>query len=1091
MLKKILSVLLCMAMVIGCITLPALADTETTWGIDNLNNEDGEIKVAFLGGSITYGGAADPRLENRYSTLVVNEFFKTRFPNKTVTEINAGIGGTPSEYGVFRTAEHIGKYAPDVVFVEFAVNDSGYVLTETGKRNVRANMEGIVRKLLSLPKIPTIIFLYTHRVHDTGDSPLAFDVDASIAEHQKIAEHYGIASINLHQHIVDEEAKGNLVWYDRDNTASTTALTNDSTHPNNKGHRVYADYITSKFNEDYKAYFKKPLTDRPHYERGYIFQNPDIVNHDDENVEYTGNWVKSDYEGVMTNSAVAVPETINTNWALSKTAGDKAVFTFTGRSIGISYAYSMIKGGIMKLTVDAGTEDEISKQITLTPTSHESYSVAHDLITRNLEYGQHTLTVENVSTDATNSYIGFAHFMTDDAEPQAVLPATGGNEDYLPEALRPANLLNDPASNKMYYDWNTTSVKLAAGTVGGATKYTFVNTSNKFDNGAYYLIEGTNVGSTTGRDSAKAAFNGYLPPNGTTNYVVEIAASKVSDGEANPLVGVGLFTAGGTTGRGIVSQEITSTDDWQTLKGVIGINCTDADNLTLRIGYDTSIIPPLNTAFQVYNASAYVAVEKEFDVTHRVSNGKSITSPGGTVTTTAQVINQIGIPGKLSQNFTYKVLNADRTAEVDCITLTSSENGNAVFTVADDAPFGDYIILASSAEYAGFRKGLKVTVADIPDYSDYVAPETRPDNLITSRATSSLYTGRNSTAVDISVPASDFYTTRFTFGGDTFQHNGYYPVEGVHANATNVNGFNGYFPTKNTNYVVEIQLKNVEPTVDASPEFAVTMFTDKTKADVRRFNVTQTDSWQTFKTTIPVEATASTTATSFLLQMGFGPKGKTPVKGTVIDFNKNAFYIAEEVAFGISANAVSSNKVEQGGTIDLEAAVLNQSGLKGYLEQDFTWIALNADRTETVSGITFASNEEGKVTATVAPTVAEGTYVILAKSSYKGIQKGISIEVTAPELVTELTIDTSVAGTASLSAKVVNSTANKIMFIIASYNGSKLSESKKEEIFVVDGQAVIEGLQIRVNAGDRIRAFIWDSKGLRPIKLRDDLVYEK
>ena len=225
--------------------------------------------------------------------------------------------------------------------------------------------------------------------------------------------------------------------------------------------------------------------------------------------------------------------------------------------------------------------------------------------------------------------------------------------------------------------------------------------------------------------------------------------------------------------------------------------------------------------------------------------------------------------------------------------------------------------------------------------------------------------------------------------------------------------------------------------------------------------------------------------------MGFGPKGKTPVKGTVIDFNKNAFYIAEEVAFDISAKAASSNKVEQGGTIDLEAAVLNQSGLKGYLEQDFTWIALNADRTETVSGITFASTEDGKVTATVAPTVAEGTYVILAKSAYKGIQKGVTIEVTAPELVTELNIDTSVAGKAKLTAKVVNSVAKEIMFVIASYNGDKLVTSNKEKISVTDGQALIKGLEIAVSAGERIAAFVWDTEGLRPIKLQDGLVREK
>ena len=1093
MLKKILSLLLCMAMVIGCITLPALADTETTWGIDNLNNEDGEIKVAFLGGSITYGGAADPRLDNRYSTLVVNEFFKTRFPNKTVTEINAGISGTPTEYGVFRVADHIGKYAPDVVFVEFAVNDTGYAITENGKREVRANMEGIVRRLLALPKIPTIIFLYTHDVNDKNEPAISVNLDDSITEHQKIAEHYGIASINLHQHIVDEEAKGNFVWYNRENPADTNALSNDATHPNNNGHREYADYIISKFNENYNEYLKKPQTGRPHYERGYVFQNPDIVNHDDENVEYTGNWVKSDAEGGMTNPAVSVPEPIKTNWALSKTPGDKAVFTFTGRSIGISYGYNMTKGGIMRLTVDAGTENEFSRDFTLNPTSGEGYSVAHFLMSRYLEYGEHTITVENVSTDATNCYIGFAHFLTDDAEPQLVTGAVGENDDYIPAGIRPANLIVQPNSSPVYTASNTNAVKFTAGEVSASMKYTFkgIDGEGKFYYGTYFPIEGTYVGSVGNNDYNKNSFNGYLP-DGPTSYVMEFYASNTSPDGITPVMSAGLrATNSGAGDTEFFSTEVTQRDKWQKIKGVVDLNCEDVTDLKMMIGFATSTIPEFETSFQVYTGASYVAEEKEFDITHTAKGGKNIVAPGTLVETEARVVNQIELPGKLSQNFTYKVLNADRTEEVDCITLASSSNGTASFEVAKDTPFGDYVILAKSTDYEGFQKGVKITVADIPDYSDYEKPQTITDNLIASRASSSLYTGGNTTAVGYSVPESDFYTMRYTFVGDTFQHGVYYPVEGTHANATNVNGFNGYFPTKNTNYVVEIQLKNVEPTVDASPEFAMTMFTDKTKAVVRRFNVTQTDSWQTFATTIPVEAAASTTAGSFLLQMGFGPKGKTPVKGTVIDFNKNALYIAEEVAFGISANAVSSNKVEQGGTIDLEAAVLNQSGLKGYLEQDFTWIALNADRTETVSGITFASTEDGKVTATVAPTVAEGTYVILAKSAYKGIQKGVTIEVTAPELVTELNIDTSVAGKAKLTAKVVNSVAKEIMFVIASYNGDKLVTSNKEKISVTDGQALIEGLEIAVSAGEKIAAFVWDTEGLRPIKLQDGLVREK
>ena len=80
------------------------------------SGERPEIKVAYLGGSIT----AQPGW--RVKSLA---HFREAYPSVKFTEINAAIGGTGSDLGVFRLQQDVLTKQPDLLFVEFAVNDGG------------------------------------------------------------------------------------------------------------------------------------------------------------------------------------------------------------------------------------------------------------------------------------------------------------------------------------------------------------------------------------------------------------------------------------------------------------------------------------------------------------------------------------------------------------------------------------------------------------------------------------------------------------------------------------------------------------------------------------------------------------------------------------------------------------------------------------------------------------------------------------------------------------------------------------------------------------------------------------------------------
>lgn len=76
------------------------------------------------------------------------------FPHSDVTYINAGIGGTPSRYGVFRAEPHLLCHQPDFVLIEFAVNDTGL-----DAETVR-HMEGLIRQALKQDNNAAVMLLF-------------------------------------------------------------------------------------------------------------------------------------------------------------------------------------------------------------------------------------------------------------------------------------------------------------------------------------------------------------------------------------------------------------------------------------------------------------------------------------------------------------------------------------------------------------------------------------------------------------------------------------------------------------------------------------------------------------------------------------------------------------------------------------------------------------------------------------------------------------------------------------------------------------------------------------------------------------------
>jgi lysophospholipase L1-like esterase len=161
-----------------------------------LDTRGAEVRIAYLGGSITAQEGWRPK------TLA---YFQKTYPDARLSPINAAIGGTGSDLGVFRLKHDVLDQRPDLVFVEFAVNDGGQA-----PERIHRQMEGIVRQTWRAYPSCDICFVYT--VTDTLIPPLydgKFPRAASAME--KVAAHYGIPSIHLAIDVAKQAKEGKLL----------------------------------------------------------------------------------------------------------------------------------------------------------------------------------------------------------------------------------------------------------------------------------------------------------------------------------------------------------------------------------------------------------------------------------------------------------------------------------------------------------------------------------------------------------------------------------------------------------------------------------------------------------------------------------------------------------------------------------------------------------------------------------------------------------------------------------------------------------------------------------------------------------------
>lgn len=190
-----------------------------------------DVTVAFIGGSITQGAGAIPINTHCYAYKAFQGFCKLagKDTDENIHYVKAGVGGTSSELGMVRYQRDVcneGEVKPDLVVVEFAVNDEG---DETRGESY----DSLVNKIWMSKQQPAVVLLFS-----------VFSDDYNLQERLgKVGEAYKLPMVSVKDCVVEQFYRKT----GQGRVFSKAQFFYDVYHPSNLGHTVMADCLLQLF----------------------------------------------------------------------------------------------------------------------------------------------------------------------------------------------------------------------------------------------------------------------------------------------------------------------------------------------------------------------------------------------------------------------------------------------------------------------------------------------------------------------------------------------------------------------------------------------------------------------------------------------------------------------------------------------------------------------------------------------------------------------------------------------------------------------------------------------------------------------------
>lgn len=209
-------------------------------------NKEKKLRVGYFGGSITEGAGASEW--NRTSWRArLTAHLREAYPDAEITEIMAAVGGTGTDLGLCRCEHDLLSGDPDLVFIEFATNDS--VLPAEQQM---PNYENCLRQILKFKNTVDIVCVFSATkgtetlIRKTGDY-------SSRSVEAALAQHYGLPTADPGDMLRTKVALAGGDWL---------KYTTDNTHPNDEGYLIYTDVMKNALEAWLSAETPEALTEK-------------------------------------------------------------------------------------------------------------------------------------------------------------------------------------------------------------------------------------------------------------------------------------------------------------------------------------------------------------------------------------------------------------------------------------------------------------------------------------------------------------------------------------------------------------------------------------------------------------------------------------------------------------------------------------------------------------------------------------------------------------------------------------------------------------------------------------------------------------
>ncbi len=286
-----------------------------------------DIVVGFLGGSITMGSISSTP-QTCYAYLVY-EWWTKRFPDSTIKYVNAGIGATTSQFAVARVEDDLLSYQPDVITVEFSVNDNSSLL-------FKETYESLIRKVLTSSSEPAVMILNSV-FYDTGVN--AQDI------HNEIGKNYNLPMVSIKDSIYPEVESGRIRCED---------ITPDNLHPNDKGHKLVSEVVGNFLDHIYDMVLEGK-GDMVEYTMPML---PITKNRYFDSIRFQNKTISPQLNGFVIDTSIQkdITDVFKNGW-FGRIKGDSIKFTVFGSMISIQYKKTIKHIAPVALAIVDGDEE--------------------------------------------------------------------------------------------------------------------------------------------------------------------------------------------------------------------------------------------------------------------------------------------------------------------------------------------------------------------------------------------------------------------------------------------------------------------------------------------------------------------------------------------------------------------------------------------------------------------------------------------------------------------------------------------------------------------------------------------------------------